>query len=75
MAGAPSEIAVLTFELLKRMQVQLDRVEGDVQNIKVRMSSLAVSVGQIITRMDRFDDRIARIERRPDIVPAAGAGR
>ncbi len=73
MAGEPGDVAVMTFDLVKRMQVQMDRTEGDVQNTKVRMSSVEVSLGQLNTRMDRFDGRTARIERRLNIVPAAGS--
>jgi predicted nucleic acid-binding Zn-ribbon protein len=65
-----SDLAVMTFELLKRMQAQMDRIEGDVQNIKVRMSAVEVAIGQLNSRMDRFDDRLVRIEKRLDLTEA-----
>ena len=67
----PSELAVMTFELLKRMQPQLDRIEGDVQNLKVRMSGVEVAIGQLNSRMDRFDERLVRIEKRLDLTEAS----
>ena len=63
----PSDLAVMTFEMLKRIQQQLDGIEGDVQNLKVRMSAVEMGIGQLNSRMDRFDDRMARIERRLDL--------
>ena len=66
-----SELAVMTFELLKRMPSQLDRIEGDVQNLKVRMSGVEVAIGQLNSRMDRFDERLVRIEKRLDLTEAS----
>jgi len=66
-----SELAVMTFELLKRMPPQLDRIEGDVQNLKVRMSGVEVAIGQLNSRMDRFDERLVRIEKRLDLTEAS----
>ena len=78
----PSELAVMTFELLKWIQAQLDRIEKDVRELKGRVSHLEEGQGQIMihlgqqqvqlsqinARMDRFEDRLVRIETRLDIV-------
>jgi predicted nucleic acid-binding Zn-ribbon protein len=73
----PSDLAVMTFELLKRIQSQLDRIEGDVHDLKVRTSALegtiaqqSVQIAALSSRMDRFDERLGRIEKRLDLTEA-----
>jgi predicted nucleic acid-binding Zn-ribbon protein len=71
----PSDLAVMTFELLKRIQVQLDDMQADIRDLKVRMSAVegmlaqqGVQIAALNSRMDRFDERLIRIERRLDLV-------
>ena len=74
MAEAPDSMVM---EYLRRIRASQERMELDVQDLKVRMSSVETTQGQILTalgalngRMDRFDERVARIERRLDLVEA-----
>jgi hypothetical protein len=52
-------------------------MELDVGDLKLRVSSLGQSMGQVVTafgavngRLDRLEERVARIERRLDLVDA-----
>ncbi len=63
----PSDLAVMTFELLKRSQVQITDVQADMRNLKVRMSAVETGIGHLNSRMDRFDERMVRIERRLEL--------
>jgi hypothetical protein len=74
MAEAPDSMVM---EYLRRIRASQERMELDVQDLKVRMSSVETTQGQILTalgalnaRMDRFDERVGRIERRLDLVYA-----
>jgi hypothetical protein len=76
-AMAETDIATMTFELLKRMQGPRSRIEADAGDLKVRMSVAEVHLGQITAqigavngRMDRLDERIGRIERRLEPIDA-----
>ena len=67
------------------MRPSLDDIRGDVNDLKLRMTNVEGSLGQVISqvgyvqtqlagqalRMDRIDERIARIERRLDTVSEA----
>ena len=72
-----SELAVMTFELLKRIQTQLDRVENDARDLRIHVAGVEASVAQqgvqmaaLNARMDRFDERLTRIEKRLDLTDA-----
>jgi hypothetical protein len=65
----------LVLELLRRIRGSQERMELDVADLKVRISSIEQHQGQIMVmlgslsqRMDRFDERMARVERRLDLV-------
>ena len=65
----------LVLEMLRRIRASQERMELDIQDIKTRMTSLEITVAQMGTqfaaqslRMDRFEERLARIERRLDLV-------
>lgn len=76
------ETANLLLEMLQRMRVDMDLMRSDIRDIKLRMTSLEESIaglrGDIANlhtvaalhagRMDRIEDRLARIERRLDLV-------
>jgi archaellum component FlaC len=55
---------------LMRMEERLDRLVGDTQDVKVRMTNVEEALAGIHRRMDRLDERIERIERRLDLVEA-----
>jgi hypothetical protein len=65
----------LVLEHLRRIRGQLDRIEQDVGDMKPRMSAVSRHLGENQlafatqrTRLDRFDWRLGRIERRLDLV-------
>jgi hypothetical protein len=67
----------LVLDHLKRIQGRLASIEVDLGDIKTRVSTMEQYQGQVLTllgglnqRMDRFDERLARIERRLDLVEA-----
>jgi archaellum component FlaC len=67
----------LMYELLKRMNHRLGRIEEDVSDLKLRlgsvedhMSSLVVSAVGINHRLDRHDERLERIDNRLGLVEA-----
>ena len=70
-----AENAIL--DALRRIRASQERTELDVADVKVRMSALEQHQGQLLTllgtlsqRLDRFDERSGRIERRLDQVEA-----
>lgn len=74
MAEQPDSIVI---EMLKRIRASQERMELDITDLKVRVSSLELHQGQILTllgginqRLDRLDERVARVERRLDLVDA-----
>ena len=74
---AETDIATMTFELLKRMQGQLNRMEADIGDVKLRMSAIehqfaqqSLQIAGLNGRMDRFDERLSRVERRLDLAEA-----
>ena len=67
----------LMLEHLKRFQATLDSMRLDMLDLKVRMSAIETNFGQmsyqiggINGRLDRLDERVARIERRLDLIEA-----
>ncbi len=64
-------------EQFARVNAKLDIVQGDVTNLKVRMSALDAEAGhvriglaEVTGRVDRMDARIDRIKRHLDLVAA-----
>ena len=71
------EVESLVLEQLRRIRAVVERTELDMMDVKSRMSSLEIAVGQhsvllrnMGVRLDRLDERVARIERRLDLVDA-----
>jgi hypothetical protein len=67
----------LVLEMLRRIRASQERTELDIADLKGRLSALEQVTGQILVllgtmaqRMDRFDERLARIERRLDLIDA-----
>jgi predicted nucleic acid-binding Zn-ribbon protein len=67
MAEEPDNIVLV---MLRRMDAKLDRLVDDVQDLKVRITSLEEGQAGIHRRLDRLEVRIERIERRLDLVGA-----
>ena len=72
MADEPNNIIL---EHLQHIRRAVDRIELDLTDVKSRVSSLEQVQGQILAlmgtmnqRMDRFDERLGRVERRFDLV-------
>jgi hypothetical protein len=72
MADEPNNIAL---EHLRHIRRAVDRIELDLTDVKRRASSLELVQGQILAlmgtmnqRMDQFDERLGRVERRLDLV-------
>ncbi|MCA3696952.1 hypothetical protein [Aquidulcibacter sp.] len=67
-------IESLILEHLRHIRSKMDAVSLDMSDIKSRVSSLEETQGQLLVmmgglgkRMDRFDERLGRIERRLDL--------
>ena len=71
------EVGNLVLEQLRLVRTSMQRMELDRGDIKLRVSSLEQNMGQVVTalgavngRLDRLEERVARIERRLDLVDA-----
>jgi predicted nuclease with TOPRIM domain len=69
-----NNVDLLILEQLRHIRSRVDAVSLDVSDIKSKMSSmeemqvqLLDMVGGLGRRMDRFDERLARIEKRLDL--------
>ena len=62
------ETANLTHEYLRRMNAKLDRLIDDMQDVKVRLTSLEENYGATSRRLDRIERDIAHIVKRLDPV-------
>jgi hypothetical protein len=67
----------IVLEHLRRIRASQERMELDISELKARVSGLEQVTGQILhlmgtmnQRMDRFDERLGRIERRLDLAEA-----
>jgi hypothetical protein len=65
----------VVLEHLRRIRASQERMELEMIDIKSRVSAIELIQGQILAllgglsqRMDRFDERVARLERRLDLV-------
>lgn len=71
------ETANLVLEQLRLIRKSVGNIEADVQDLKIRMTAVEEHVGQVQVqlaglnrRMDRFDERLTRIERRLELIAA-----
>ncbi len=71
------EVSNLVLEHLRAIRGKMDLMALDVMDIKTRMSAVEGQLGHMSTqlaaqsmRMDRFDERLNRIERRLELVEA-----
>ena len=67
----------IVLEMLRRIRASQERMELDIGELKSRVSTIELTQGHVLTslgtlnqRMDRFDERLSRIERRLDLVEA-----
>jgi hypothetical protein len=61
-------------EMLRRIDGRLTNIEGDMRDIKLRTTITEEHLGSVVTsmaglngRMDRFDERLTRVERRLEL--------
>ncbi|WP_298742796.1 hypothetical protein [uncultured Brevundimonas sp.] len=71
------DVAHLMLEHLKALRSGQQEIRLELMDIKSRLTSLEVHVGELATqyagqsaRLDRVEERLARIERRLDLVEA-----
>lgn len=57
----------LVLRLLRKIDTRTDRIEEDVREVKGRLGNVEAAVALLSGRMDRFDDRLARVERRLEL--------
>ncbi|WP_373489538.1 hypothetical protein [Blastomonas sp.] len=67
----------LIYSVLQKMQAGISELKGDIMDLKMRASAvdehlagIIISVSGLNHRMDRFDERLARVERRLDLTDA-----
>ncbi|RJY09092.1 hypothetical protein D6201_06705 [Aurantiacibacter aquimixticola] len=58
----------LTLRHLRRLDEKLDRLLDDQTEVKQRLGSLEQSTASISVRIDRLDERVARIDKRLHLV-------
>ena len=57
----------LVLQLLHRMDSKLDRVIDDVPDLKVRVTGVEEGLAGVNRRLDRFEVRMDRVERRLEL--------
>ena len=64
----------LILERLGRIDDRLSNIEGDMHDVKLRMTVVEEHIGNLVpsvsglnARMDRFDERLTRVERRMEL--------
>ena len=81
MSDEPENLVLI---YLRRIDLRLDRIEGELRDVKGRLglleagqagirreiANLSESYASLSVRMDHFDERLSRIERRLDVIPA-----
>ena len=70
-----AEVENLVLDHLRHMRGQLDRMEHKLEDVIARLGHLeravadhSVQLAEINTKLDRLDARVARIEKRLDLV-------
>lgn len=66
----PDEPENLTLKMLRRMDAKLDRLIDDLQDVKVRLTSLEENYGATSRRLDRIERDVSQIKKRLDLVEA-----
>ncbi|MFZ5670848.1 MAG: hypothetical protein ACOY4K_15275 [Pseudomonadota bacterium] len=63
-----SEVTDLVMPILRQLQADMGDVKEDLHNIKVRTMSVEAGFAALNGRMDSFDFRMERIERRLNLI-------
>jgi archaellum component FlaC len=68
----------ITLQFMRRLDTRLDRLEHNIDDIKLRMTateehlaSIMMSIAGVNSRMDKIDQRLTRVERRLDLTDVA----
>jgi chromosome segregation ATPase len=71
------EVQNLVLEQLRLIRKSQDETREDISDMKIRMSAterhlgeIQVQLGALNARMDRFDERLTRVERRMNLADA-----
>lgn len=67
MVDDPNEIVL---DILRAIRNDVGDIKADVHEIKLRVTSLEEGLAGVHRRMDRFDERLSRIEKRNELVDA-----
>lgn len=62
-----SEVTDIVVPMLRQLQADMGSVKEDLHNIKVRVTSIESGFAALNRRMDSFDFRLERIERRLEL--------
>jgi archaellum component FlaC len=68
MAGEPESVVLI---LLRKIDDRTERMADDLQDLKVRMTSVEEGLAGVNRRLDRLEGRVDRIERRLELTDAA----
>ncbi len=70
------ETTNLVLEQLRLIRASIDQIARDVSDIKIRLTILEGHVAALVlsdlrqtSRMDHFDERLQRVERRLELIP------
>ena len=61
----------MTLVLLRKIDQRTERMADDLQDLKVRMTSVEEGLAGVNRRLDRLEGRVERIERRLELTDAA----
>jgi archaellum component FlaC len=68
MASEPDNVVLV---LLRKIDERTERMAGDLQDLKVRITSVEEGLAGVNRRLDRLEGRVERIERRLELTDAA----
>jgi archaellum component FlaC len=64
MAGEPDNVVLV---LLRKIDERTERIAEDLQDLKVRVTSVEEGLAGVNRRLDRIEGRVERIERRLEL--------
>ena len=60
----------MTLVLLRKIDERTERMAGDLQDLKVRVTAVEEGIAGVNRRLDRLEGRVERIERRLELTDA-----